>query len=117
MVLDARGRGALITALLGARWGVAGRDLAHRNVLERLRDRVVHRSQIGKLKLDRAATRRALEEALRHLGERYRVLVRMGKAAVPPELEGEMDAVRKLEDKLHAQDREITALEEEGART
>ncbi len=89
--------------------------MAHRKLLERLRDRVVHRSQIGKLKLDRAATRRALEEALRRLGDRYRVLARMGKAEVPAELAGEMDAVRSIEDKLHAQDREIAALEEEGA--
>jgi hypothetical protein len=87
--------------------------LAHRKLLERLRDRVVHRSQLGKLKLDRAATRRAMEDALRHLGDRYRVLVRMGKAEVPAELEGEMEAVRSLEDKLHAKDREIAALEEE----
>ncbi len=43
------------------------------------------------------------------------LLARMGKAEVPAELAGEMDAVRSIEDKLHAQDREIAALEEEGA--
>ncbi len=84
-----------------------------RRILERLRDRVIHRSQIGKLKLDRGATRRELDKALLHLGDRYRVLVRMGKAEVPAELEPEMDAVRSLEEKLQAQDREIAELESE----
>ncbi|HSN93107.1 MAG TPA: hypothetical protein VLS93_17890 [Anaeromyxobacteraceae bacterium] len=84
-----------------------------KNLLESLRDRVVHRSQIGKRKLDRAATQRALDKALRDLGEKYRALVRAGQAAVPDELSRDVEEVRKLEERLEAEDGEIAALEGE----
>ena len=82
-------------------------------LLEMLRDRVIHRSQIGKRKLDRSATRRELDDALRVLGERFRALVRSGWTMVPPELAQPMEEVRKLEDRLAAQDDDIAALERE----
>ncbi len=81
--------------------------------LEMLRDRVVHGSQIGKRKLDRTAVRRELDHASRELGERYRALVRMGRAEVPGELEVFVDAVKLVEEKLAALDREIAELEKE----
>jgi hypothetical protein len=83
------------------------------NLIERIRDRLVHRSLVGKRKLDRTATRRALDGALRELGERYRELVRTGRMEVPAELAGPMQQVRWLEDRLDAHEREITALENE----
>ena len=82
-------------------------------IIEKIRDRLVHRSLVGKRKLDRTATRRALDGALRDLGERYRELVRTGRMEVPAELAGAMQKVRNLEDRLDAHDREITALENE----
>jgi len=87
--------------------------LQPKNLLESLRDRVVHRSQIGKRKLDRAATQRDLDKALRDLGERYRALVRSGRVDVPDDLSREMEEVRRLEEKVEAEDGEIAALEGE----
>ena len=84
-----------------------------RNLIEKIRDRLVQRSLVGKRKLDRTATRRALDGALRELGERYRELVRTGRMEVPAELQGPMQQVRLLEDRLDAHQREITALENE----
>jgi len=84
-----------------------------RNLIERIRDRLVQRSLVGKRKLDRTATRRALDGALRELGERYRQLVRTGRMEVPAELAGAMQAVRTLEDRLDEHQREISALENE----
>ena len=84
-----------------------------RNLIERIRDRLVQRSLVGKRKLDRTSTRRALDGALRDLGERYRELVRTGRIEVPAELAGAMQQVRWLEDRLDAYQREITALENE----
>jgi hypothetical protein len=84
-----------------------------KNFLETLRDRVVHRSQVGKRKLDRAATRRDLDKALRDLGERYRRLVKQGRTEVPGEIAYQMDEVRRIEERLEAQDREIAELEKE----
>ncbi len=81
--------------------------------LEALRDRVVHRSQIGKRKLDRTAARRELDHASRELGERFRALVRMGRVEVPGELSVFMDAVKLLEERIAALDREIAELEGE----
>lgn len=81
--------------------------------LESLRDRVVHRSQIGKRKLDRTAARRELDHASRELGEKYRALVKMGRAEVPGELQLFMEAVRALEERLAVLDGEIATLEEE----
>jgi hypothetical protein len=82
-------------------------------LLEALRDRVILRSQIGKRKLDRAATRRELDKALHDLGERYRALVRIGRTEPPGELASYMEAVRSLEAALDAQDRDIAELEQE----
>jgi hypothetical protein len=82
-------------------------------IIENIRDRLVRRSLMGKRKLDRTATRRALDLALRDLGERYRGLVRTGRIEVPAELAGPMQQVRSLEDRLDAHQREITALENE----
>ncbi len=82
-------------------------------LLEALRDRLVHRSLIGKRKLDRTSTRRELDGALRDLGERYRALVRTGRMEVPGELAGLMQLVRSLEERLEAQERDIEALENE----
>ena len=87
------------------------------NLIERIRDRLVHRSLVGKRKLDRTATRRALDGALRDLGDRYRELVRTGRMEVPAELAGAMQQVRWLEDRLDAHQREITALENEAPST
>ncbi len=88
-----------------------------RKVLERVRDRLVHRSLIGKRKLDRTATRRSLDDALRELGQRYRSLVRAGKIETPPEIAGAMEKVKDLEERLETQDREIEALEREPSAT
>ncbi len=82
-------------------------------IIERIRDRLVQRSLVGKRKLDRTATRRALDRALRDLGERYRELVRTGRMEVPAELQAPMQHVRYLEDRLDAHQREIRALESE----
>ncbi len=82
-------------------------------LLESLRDRLVHRSLIGKRKLDRTATRRLLDDALRELGARYRTLVRAGRTDAPGELAGAMQAVKDLEAKLEAQEKEIQTLERE----
>lgn len=86
-------------------------------IIERVRDRLVHRSLVGKRKLDRTATRRALDAALRELGGRYRELVRTGRMEVPAELAGPMQQVRWLEERLDAHDKEITALENEAPST
>jgi len=95
-------------------FGTAGeREVTPTKLLEMLRDRVIHRSQIGKRKLDRSATRRELDDALRVLGERFRAIVRSGRTMVPPELVQPMEEVRKLEDRLAAQDDDIAALERE----
>ncbi len=86
-------------------------------LIEALRDRLVQRSLIGKRKLDRTATRRALDGALRDLGERWRELVRTGRIDVPAELAGVFQAVKDLESRLEKQEREIAALEQEAPST
>ncbi len=86
---------------------------AVKNIIEAIRDRLVQRSLIGKRKLDRTATRRQLDAALRDLGERYRTLTRSGRMEVPGELAPLMQQVRDLEQRLEAQEREIEALENE----
>jgi hypothetical protein len=82
-------------------------------LLEAIRDRLVHRSLIGKRKLDRTATRRELDALFRELGERWRGLVRAGRVEVPGELAALMARVKDVEERLDAQDREIEALEHE----
>jgi hypothetical protein len=83
------------------------------NLLHALRDRVIQRSQLGKRKLDAAFVRRELDARLLELGERYRVLAREGRVAVPEELEGLVSAVRALEDRLAQQEQEAARLERE----
>ncbi len=82
-------------------------------LLESLRDWLVRRSLIGKRKLDRTATRRSLDDALRKLGARYRELVRAGRTDVPGELAEAMQSVKDLESRLEAQDKDIKSLERE----
>lgn len=82
-------------------------------LLEAVRDRVILRSQIMKRKLDRSATRRDLDDALRHLGERYRALAKAGRVDVPGELERATEQVASLEQQLAEQDGEIAELERE----
>jgi hypothetical protein len=82
-------------------------------LLEVIRDRVVHRSQIGKRKLDRSAARRRLDLALRDLGERYHALAAAGTVTVPPELTGLVDEVRRQEERLAVHDAEIAALKQD----
>jgi hypothetical protein len=79
-------------------------------LLEAVRDRVVHRSQIGKRKLDRTATRRRLDLALRDLGERYQALSAAGRVAVPAELAGLLAEVRGLQARLASEDRDLAEL-------
>ncbi len=86
-------------------------------LLESIRDRLVHRSLIGKRKLDRAVARRELDGALRDLGERYRALVRAGQTEVPAELAGVVQRVKDLEERIEAHDRDIEALEREQTST
>ena len=82
-------------------------------LLEMLRDRVIHRSQIGRRRLDRVATRRRLDEALLELGRRYRLQVEAGQVAVPEALAPAVDAVRGLELRLAEQEQDLAALEKE----
>ncbi len=82
-------------------------------LIEAVRDRVVLRSQIMKRKLDRSATRRDLDGALRNLGERYRALVKAGRVEIPGELERAMEQVASMEQRLAEQDRRIAELERE----
>jgi hypothetical protein len=86
-------------------------------LLENLRDGLVQRSLVGKRKLDRTATRRELDAALRDLGERYRGVVRAGRIDVPPKLAGIVQKVKDLEERLEAQGKDIEALESEQPRT
>jgi hypothetical protein len=82
-------------------------------LLEAIRDRLIHRSLIGKRKLDRGVTRRELDVVLRELGERWRALARAGRVAVPDELAPLVERARGLELRLEEQDREIRALQSE----
>ncbi len=115
--LDCRAAGALITPLPRGLFARAGREVRAGKFLESLRDRLVHRSLIGKRKLDRTATRRSLDGALRELGASYRALVRAGLSNVPAELAGAMQAVNDLETKLEAQEKDIQSLEREPSAT
>ena len=78
-----------------------------------LRDRVIHRSQLGKRKLDLAFTRRELDDKLRELGERFRRLAREGRVTVPADLENAVAAVRDLEETLASQQGEVARIERE----
>lgn len=80
-----------------------------------LRDRVIHRSQLGKRKLDLAFTRRELDDKLRLLGERYRRLVREGRVEASPELLDLVAAAEALEERLVAGEDEVTRMSQEGS--
>jgi hypothetical protein len=102
-----------MTALPDGPDGRRGERVRFWSLLETLRDRVVHRSLIGKRKLDRSGVRRRLDEANRALGERFRALAQAGRVAVPEELAGDVEAVRGLEEELAAVDRRLRELEDE----
>ncbi len=82
-------------------------------LLEALRDRLIHRSQIGRRKLDRVATRRRLDEALLELGRKYRLALNGGAVQVPEELTPVVAEVKRLEQVLEAQEKDIADLEKE----
>jgi hypothetical protein len=82
--------------------------------LETFRDQVVHRSQVGKKRLDAGFTRRELDRKLLELGERFVALVGHGAGAVPGDLAALVQEVRKLQENLRSQLQEIAALEGEG---
>ncbi len=83
--------------------------------LEFLRDRLVHRSQIGKRKLDAAFVRRELDRKLRDLGEAVSALAQAGRMAVPEELAAVMAEVTRLEKDLETMEAEIAVLQKENA--
>jgi hypothetical protein len=83
--------------------------------LERLRDRVVVRSQVGKCKLDAVFTRRELDRKLADLGQQLLLLAREGRVAVPGDLTGLLNEAVRLEERLESQHAEIAALESEAA--
>lgn len=83
--------------------------------LETLRDRVVHRSQVWKGKLDATFTRRQLDAKLVALGEKFLLMAREGRAAVPPELRDVFTEARDLEDRLQGKLDEVAALRSEVA--
>jgi hypothetical protein len=84
--------------------------------LESLRDRVVHRSLVGKRKLDRTKVRRKLDEANRVMGERFRALCQTGRLEVPAELARYVEAAKGLEEQLREIDRKLEALRNEHLR-
>ena len=81
--------------------------------LERFRDRVVHRSQVGKRRLEATFLRRQLDEKLQDLGARLLALAQQG-AAVPQELAALLQEAKELEGRLQVQLADIAALESEG---
>ncbi len=83
--------------------------------LETLRDRVVHRSQVWKGKLDATFARRQLDVKLVALGERYLLLAREGRVAVPPDLREVFTEARDLEDQLQVKLADVAALRSEVA--
>ncbi len=85
-------------------------------ILEVLRDRVIHRSQLGKRRLDAAFTRRELDQKWVELGERYGELARQGRVSVPEELAALLGAIRCLEQKLAEQQQDMENLKREAAK-
>ena len=90
-------------------------DLALRDFLFGIRDRIVQRSQIGKDKLDAAFARRELDRRLQDLGERYYTLARQGVAGVPDDLRNLLAEVDALAEQLKALHEQVRRLEEETA--
>ncbi len=85
------------------------------NWLDRLRDRVVVRSLIGKRKLDAAFLRRDLDRKLHQLGAHVLRLAREGRMTVPADVAVLLAEARDLEDRLDAQHADIAELESEAA--
>jgi len=82
--------------------------------LESFRDRVGHRSQVGKRRLDATFARRQLDVKLRELGACCVEVLGQGTAAIPAELAAAVQEVRLLEERLRAEMQDIAALESEG---
>ena len=89
--------------------------MALRDLLIRIRDRIVQRSQIGKEKLDAAFARRELDRRLQDLGERYYTLARQGVAGVPDDLRNLVAEVDALAVQLQTLREQVRRLEEETA--
>ena len=89
--------------------------MALRDLLIRIRDRIVQRSQIGKEKLDAAFARRELDRRRPALGERYYTLARQGVAGVPDDLRNLLAEVDALAEQLKALHEQVRRLEEETA--
>ena len=83
------------------------------DLFERLRDLVIHGSQISRKRLDRVVTRRSLDEALRELGRRYRMAVEAGGVVVPADLVAALEEARKLERRLAEEEKDLADLEKE----
>ena len=83
------------------------------NWLEKLRDRVVVRSQVGKRKLDAVFTRRELDRKLAEIGQGLLAMAREGRVSVPQELAGAVLEAKQIEERLELQRADITALESE----
>jgi Tfp pilus assembly protein PilN len=94
---------------------VARVEVTFKQLLERIRDRLIHRSQVSKEKLDAAFLRRELDGKLRDLGEGYRDQVRSGAQPVPDALSAVMAEVVELEEKLESKQQQIARLEKESA--
>ncbi len=84
-------------------------------ILIELRDRVVHRSQLGKEKLDAARARRELDRKLQDVGEQYVAAVRGGRATAPGELRALLAEVEALAGRLEGHHHQMRRLEEEAA--
>lgn len=86
-----------------------------RGFLIELRDRIVHRSQMGKEKLDAAFARRELDRRFLDLGEKFYELAHDGRAAVPEGLRELMREVEGLAERLAAHRDQLRRLEDEAA--
>jgi len=89
--------------------------LTIRKILVELRDRIVHRSQVGKEKLDATFARRELDRRFIELGERYYELVREGRSGLAEELRDTMREVDALVQRLAAHREQLRRLEDEAA--
>ena len=87
--------------------------MAVRGFLNELRDRIVHRSQMGKEKLDATFARRALDKIFMELGERYYEIASRGEVAVPEDLRDLMRKVDSLAKRVAAHREQLKRLEDE----
>jgi len=86
-----------------------------REFLIEFRDRIVHRSQVGKEKLDAAFARRELDRRFLELGEGYYHLAQDGRTAVPEELRELVREVEALARRVEVHRDELKRLEDEAA--